>query len=70
LPSSRITLPIEAVQFNNVTITIPPTDPITAYRMRCQVLATFEYTTDTFHTTGPAQTLSEPQNTTLLSLTH
>lgn len=62
---SRITLPIEAVQFNNVTITIPTTDPTTAYRILCRVLRPFEYTTDTFQTNGAAES-SEPQSTTLL----
>ncbi len=63
---SGITLPIEAVQFNNVTITIPATDPTAAYGTLCQVLSTFEYTTDTFQTNGAAGELSDPQSTTIL----
>jgi hypothetical protein len=33
------TLPIEAVTFNNVTITIASTDPATAYAVLCQTLS-------------------------------
>ena len=49
---SEITLPIEEVQFNNVTITIASADPVAAYTALCQALARFEYTTDTFQTNG------------------
>jgi hypothetical protein len=65
LPSlSDIRLPIEEVQFNNVTITIPSTDPAVAYALLCQTLANIgcEYTTDTFQTHGAAGE-SEPQDT-------
>ena len=58
-------LPIEEVQFNNVTITIALTDPTEAYTVLCQALARFEYTTDTFHTTG-WDGESEPHSTTIL----
>lgn len=62
---SDIQLPIEEVQFNNVTITIASTDPVAAYAVLCQALALFEYTTDTFQTNG-ADGESEPQSTTML----
>ena len=66
LPSlSDIKLPIEEVQFNNVTITVPSTDPKAAYSLLCSVLANFEYTTDTFQTHGAAGQ-SEEQSTTNL----
>jgi hypothetical protein len=66
LPSlSDITLPIEEVQFNNVTITVPSTDPKAAYSQLCGVLSNFEYTTDTFQTHGAAGQ-SEEQSTTNL----
>jgi len=64
---SEIQLPIEEVQFNNVTITIPSTDPVAAYAVLCQTLALarFEYTTDTFQING-AEGESEPESTTML----
>lgn len=62
---SEIHLPIEEVQFNNVTITIPSTDPAAAYALLCQALARFEYRTDTFQTDG-ADGESEAQSTTVL----
>lgn len=62
---SEITLPIEEVQFNNVTITIASTDPAAAYSILCQALDPFEYTTDSFQTHGAAGE-SEEQSTTLL----
>jgi hypothetical protein len=62
---SEITLPIEEVQFNNVTITIAATDPAAAYAALCQALAQFEYTTDTFQTNGAAGE-SEAESTTTL----
>ena len=62
---SEITLPIEEVQFNNVTITIASADPVAAYTALCQALARFEYTTDTFQTNGAAGE-SEEQSTTIL----
>jgi hypothetical protein len=66
LPSlSKIQLPIEEVQFNNVTITIASTDPAAAYAALCQTLAPFEYTTDTFQTHGAAGE-SEAQSTAIL----
>ena len=62
---SEITLPIEEVQFNNVTITIASTDPVAAYAALCQALARFEYTTDTFQANGAAGE-SEEQSTSIL----
>lgn len=64
---SEIQLPIEEVQFNNVTIAIASTGPVAAYALLCQTLALarFEYTTDTFQTDG-ADGESEPQSTTML----
>ena len=62
---SEIQLPIEEVQFNNVTITIASTDLAAAYAVLCQALARFEYTTDTFQTNG-ADGESEAQSTTML----
>lgn len=53
-PLSQIQLPIEEVQFNNITITVASTDPAAAYALLCQTLAPFEYTTDTFQTHGAA----------------
>jgi len=63
-PLSEIQLPIEEVQFNNVTITIASTDPAVAYALLCQALASIgcEYTTDTFQTHGAAGA-SEAQST-------
>ena len=57
--------PIEAVTFNNVSITIANLDPAAAYTLLCEALARFEYTTDTFHTHGAAHQ-SEEQSTTVL----
>lgn len=57
--------PIEAVTFNNVSITIANLDPRAAYTLLCEALARFEYTTDTFHTHGAAHQ-SEEQSTTVL----
>ena len=62
---SEIQLPIEEVQFNNVTITIASTNPAAAYALLCQALARFEYTTDTFQTNGAAGE-SEEQSTMIL----
>jgi hypothetical protein len=64
---SEIKLPIEEVQFNNVTITIASTDPAAAYALLCQTLASIgcEYTTDTFQTHG-ASGQSEDQDTSIL----
>lgn len=62
---SEIQLPIEEVQFNNVTITIASTDPPAAYALLCQALTRFEYTTDTFQTNG-ADGESKDQSTTIL----
>jgi hypothetical protein len=62
---SEIQLPIEEVQFNNVTITVASMDPPAAYALLCQALARFEYTTDTFQTNG-ADGESDEQSTTIL----
>ncbi len=64
---SEIKLPIEEVQFNNVTITIASTEPAAAYALLCQTLASIgcEYTTDTFQTHG-ASGQSEDQDTSIL----
>jgi hypothetical protein len=67
-PLSEIELPIEEVQFNNVTITIPSTDPATAYAVLCQALAQFEYTTDTFQTHGAAGQSEAESTATLFPL--
>lgn len=60
-----LTLAIEHVTFDNVSITIASTDPVAAYAVLCETLARFDYTTDTFHTDGPAGT-SEEQDTAIL----
>ena len=65
LPQTDPTLPIEEVTFNNISITIAATDPAAAYKLLCQALVRFEYTTDTFHTHGTAGE-SEEQSTTVL----
>ena len=65
MPTAQVTLPINEVTFNNVSITISTTDPAAAYTALCEALARFEYTTDTFHTDGAAG-ISEEQSTTLL----
>jgi hypothetical protein len=64
--SSDITLPIEEVQFNNVTITVPATNAAAAYATLCKALEPFEYTTDTFQTNGADGEISEEQTTTAL----
>lgn len=63
---SDITLPIEEVQFNNVTITVLATNVAAAYAALCKALEPFEYTTDTFQTNGADRELSEEQTTTTL----
>lgn len=65
-----VTFPIGSVQFNNVTITIPATDPTTAYGILCKALVGFEYKTDTFQTSGAAHELSEIQSTNNLFQPH
>jgi len=57
--------PIDAVTFNNVSITIANVDPAAAYTLLCEVLARFDYTTDTFHTHG-ATHQSDEHSTTVL----
>ena len=69
IPTAQITLPIDEVTFNNVSITISTTDPAAAYTALCEALARFEYTTDTFQTDGAAGT-SEQQSTTILFPSH
>lgn len=63
---SDIKLPIEDVQFNNVTITVPATNAPAAYAALCKALEPFEYSTDTFQTNGAVGELSEEQTTTAL----
>lgn len=63
---SDIKRPIEEVQFNNVTITVPATNAPAAYAALCRALEPFEYTTDTFQTNGPDGESSEEQTTTAL----
>ena len=65
IPTPPITLPIDQVTFDNVSITIPISDPAAAYTALCAALARFEFTTDTFQTDGAAGT-SEQQCTSVL----
>jgi hypothetical protein len=65
MPTAQIALPIDEVTFNNVSITVPISDPAAAYTALCEALARFQYTTDTFHTDGAAGT-SDEKSTTIL----
>jgi hypothetical protein len=69
IPKADVTLPIDEVTFNNVSITISATNPAAAYTLLCEALARFEFTTDTFHTYG-ADDESEEQDTALLFASH
>ena len=66
--SADIKLPIDVVTFKNVSITVANLGPAAAYRLLCEALARFEYTTDTFQTHGPGQ--SAEQSTTILFASH